>query len=94
MILLSSVSFFSKLSFSKNSFRNTIRVSNSLDPGQDRHSVGPDLGTNCLQKLSADDKVAASKERAKHNTVKLGFFFIFSYDFCDAGQIPILRSGH
>ena len=41
---------FSKLTFSKNSFRNIIiRVSNSLNPGQDRHSVCPDLGTNCLQ---------------------------------------------
>ena len=28
--------FFSKLTFSKNSFRNTIRVSNSLDPDQDQ----------------------------------------------------------
>ena len=27
-------------------FRNTIRVSNSLDPDQDK--VGPDLGPNCL----------------------------------------------
>ena len=41
--------------FSKNDFRNTIRVSNGLDPDQDRHNVGPDLGPNCLQKLSADD---------------------------------------
>ena len=29
--------------------------SNSLDPDQARHFVGPDLGPNCLQKLSADD---------------------------------------
>ena len=42
---------------------NTIRVSNGLDPYQDVHSDGPDLGPNCLQRLSADDKVAASKER-------------------------------
>ena len=28
-----------------------IRVSNSLDPDQDRHVVGPDLGPNCLQRL-------------------------------------------
>ena len=47
--------FFSKSTFSKNSFRNTIRVSNSLDPDQARHFVRPDLATNCLQKLSADD---------------------------------------
>ena len=37
-------------------FRNTIRVSNSLDPDQARHFVGPDLGPKCLQRLSADDK--------------------------------------
>ena len=30
-------------------------MSNSLDPDQARHSVGPDLGPNCLQRLSADD---------------------------------------
>ena len=32
---------------------NTIRVSNSLDPDQTPHFVGPDLGPNCLQRLSA-----------------------------------------
>ena len=36
---------------------------NSLDPAQDRQSVGPDLGPNCLQNLSADD----SKERVDDN---------------------------
>ena len=35
---------------------SAIGVSNSLDPDQDRLSVGPDLGTNCLQSLSSDDK--------------------------------------
>ena len=47
---------FTKLAFSKKKFRNTIRASNSLDPDQDRHYVGPGLGPNCLQRLSADDK--------------------------------------
>ena len=47
---------FLKLTFSKKSFRNTIMVSNSLDPDQARHFVGPDLGPNCLQRLSAEDK--------------------------------------
>ena len=37
---------FSSFLYSNNSFRNTIRVSNGLDPDQDRRSVGPDLGTN------------------------------------------------
>ena len=51
---VSSAYFFSKLTFAKNSFGNAIRVSNSLDPDQARHSVGPDLGPNCLRRLSAD----------------------------------------
>ena len=42
---------FSKLTFSKNSFKDTIRMSNSLDPDQDWHFVGPDLGSNCLQRF-------------------------------------------
>ena len=42
----------------KNSFMDTIRVtvSNSLDPDQARHFVGPDLGPNCLQRI-ADDTI-------------------------------------
>ena len=32
-----------------------IKVSNSWDPDQAGHSVWPDLGPNCLHKLSADD---------------------------------------
>ena len=47
--------FFQNQFFSKFFFRITIIVSNSLDPDQARHFVGPDLGPNCLQKLSADD---------------------------------------
>ena len=39
--------------FSKNYFGNTIRVKDGLDPDQDQRSVGPDLGPNCLQRLSA-----------------------------------------
>ena len=45
---------FSKLTFSKNSIRNTINVSSSLEPDQDRSCVGLDLGLNFLQKLSVD----------------------------------------
>ena len=53
MLLWSSADLNFKIIFLKNSFRNNIRVSNSFDPDQDRHSVGPDLGPNCLQRLSA-----------------------------------------
>ena len=52
---LSSVDFF-QFFFSKESFRNTIRVSNRLDPDQARRFVGPDLGPNCLQRFSADER--------------------------------------
>ena len=34
-----------------------MRVSNRLDKDQARLFVRPDLGPNCLQKLSADDKL-------------------------------------
>ena len=33
-------------------------MSNSLDPDQARHYVGLDLGPNCLQRLSADNKMS------------------------------------
>ena len=52
---LSSVDFFKDQLFLKKSFRNTIRVSNSLHPDQARHFVEPDLDPNCFQKLSAED---------------------------------------
>ena len=42
-------------------------MSKGLDPDQDQHSVGPDLGPNRLQRLSADDKVTANKERVNSN---------------------------
>ena len=45
MLLLSSAE--------KDSFRNTISMSNGLDL---EHSVSPDLSPNCLQILSAEDK--------------------------------------
>ena len=41
---------------------NTISVSNNLDPDQAQHFVGPDLGQNFLQTLSADD---TSRKRVK-----------------------------
>ena len=41
--------------FQNQLLRNTIRVSNSLDPYQARQNVGPDMGPNCLQRLATDD---------------------------------------
>ena len=50
---MSFASFF-QIRFKKNSLRNAIIVSSSLDPDQDRHSVGPDLHPNRLQRLSGE----------------------------------------
>ena len=47
--------FFKMFFFFFYSFRNTVRVASSLDPDQARCFVRPDLGPNCLQRLSADD---------------------------------------
>ena len=53
---------FSKNNFFINIFRNTIILSNGLDPDQGRRSVGTDLGPNWLQRLSADDKAKKAKK--------------------------------
>ena len=53
--LLCHLIFFAKLTFYENSFRNTVGVSNRLEPVQARPLVGPDLAPNCLQRFSADD---------------------------------------
>ena len=42
---------------------NFFKKKNSLDPDQDRHCVRPDLGSNCLQRLSADNKSRCSQLR-------------------------------
>ena len=56
-------SFVVKLISLKFSFRIMLK---NLDQDQDRHSVGSDLGPNCLKRLPSDEKVAASKERYCH----------------------------
>ena len=50
MFLFSSADFLQNSVFRNKPPRTTIRVSNSLDPDQDRHSIGIHLGSNCLQK--------------------------------------------
>ena len=57
MLLWSSAAFFSKLLFFLKIFHERyIRILNGLGQDQDRHFVGPDLGPNCFQRLSADDE--------------------------------------
>ena len=52
---LLSADFFFQTNFFENYFRNTIRVSNILDPEQAWHLVEHDFGPNCLQRLSTDN---------------------------------------
>ena len=47
--------------FCQNILSRITSVSNSLDSDQARHSVGPDLGQNCLQRFSADNKKMQAK---------------------------------
>ena len=72
---LSSADIFQNQLFRKKYFKNTIRVSNSLDSDQARQNVGPDLGLNCLQRFSADD---TSRLRVKSQTCKFMTLLIIS----------------
>ena len=44
----------------KNTIIISVTVSNKLDPDQAQQIVGPDLGPNCLQRLSVDNYIATS----------------------------------
>ena len=54
-----------------------MRVSNSLDPDGTLRIVGPDLGPNCLQRLTAGK---TSRERAKPLEL---YSQLFSTDFIE-----------
>ena len=61
--------------FRKKYFRNTIRVSNNLEPDQARRYVGPDLVPNYVERLSADD---TSWQRVKKSSFEQLKNFVFS----------------
>ena len=98
MFLMSSAHLFFKINVFKKSFGNTIRVSISLDPDQDRHSSGPDLGPNYFCK----GYVAASTERVNEVEAKkspnslflypIGTHFIAFANRADLDQITLLRA--
>ena len=48
------------VSFSQNSFRNSLKVSNSFDLDQVENFFPSDLDPNSLQRLSADDRIQQS----------------------------------
>ena len=52
-------------------------MSNSLDPDQAQRIVGPDLGPNCLPRLSAED---TSRQRVKKWGQLLNLSFILSQE--------------
>ena len=66
MLLLSSADLFFKINlfkkFFQENYQSVKQFQMKTDILSDRHFVGPDLGPNCLQRLSADDK-SHSKER-------------------------------
>ena len=65
---LSSADIFLHYFFSNFSFKNNIRMSNSLDPDQDRNSVCPDLGPVFCKGYQQMTKATTSKERVKSAT--------------------------
>ena len=71
MFHLSSADSFSKSTFSKNYFRNTIRVSSSLDLDQ-AQQFWPDLGPNCLQRYLQTALVG--KELKSHQKLAADIF--------------------
>ena len=57
------LTFFSKSTFSQNSFKNIIRVADGWDPDQDRLFVGPEQGPNCLHlKVSSRRQISPLSE--------------------------------
>ena len=53
-------------------------MSNCLDPDQDRHSVGPDLGPNFLQRISADDLSPQARKELKSHVLSIFYINLFS----------------
>ena len=79
MIYLLACWFF-QINFSKKSFRNTIWVSNRLDPDRAWYSFRHHLGPICLQSLSADN-TRVIEVISKANIKFLPAAFLSS-DFC------------
>ena len=74
-------------------------MSNGLGPDQDQHSVGPDLGPNCMQRLSAAVKSHDSNERfklllfvayCKYWTGPCGMCYLISCGKCSKISNPFL----
>ena len=77
MVICCLLIFFLNQVFRKNSFRNIVWVSYSLDQYQARHFVGSDLVPNCLQRLSADH---TSRYRVKKKVASSEALMIEHFD--------------
>ena len=66
-MLFGHVLIFVKINFSEKICQEYHEMLNSLDPDQAQQVVGPDLGPNCLQRLSADD---SGRQRVKALQIK------------------------
>ena len=64
-----------------------IRVSNSLDPDQDWHNVGPDLTQNCLQRSSADNKKSLVAKKISWLSDLHSFNVDICFDFSEIQNI-------
>ena len=54
-------------------------MSNGFDPDQDRQFVRPDLGQNCQQRLSAEDKKSSlARIRVKKISYQIAFVFVIN----------------
>ena len=65
MLFLSSAAHLFNINFFIKFFQEHNQSINGLYPDENQHSFSPDLGPNCLQRLSADNKVTTCKERVK-----------------------------
>ena len=87
---------FFKFSF----FLKILRVSKSLDSDQVRHFFRPDLGPNCLQRLSADNSSRQSVKQSGisgkiFNDLGLVYTQLQNYDLacsCFENALPLVRA--
>ena len=73
--------------FQKFLFFRTGRLSKSLDPDQDRPSGGPDQGPNCLQRLTAEDKIC---QRQRVTSIYVAYWLLSNTKYAISVVVYIL----
>ena len=89
MVYLLCADFFQNQLFRK-ILRNTVRVSNSIDPDQVQHFVTTDLGPNCLQRLSAEN---SGKLRCTFHSLYT-FVYLLGHTWLNQHQINLHLTSH